>query len=94
MTIKGGLAGGTALLAGWIGVLALVMVVSDAAPGALVLFPPHDLLAGLPRDVAVAGIGRHWISVTAQGGDLTAALYDAGAWIVLPAGLQGCLPTG
>ena len=87
---------GAALLlvfAGWLGVMALVMLLSDAAPGAVVLFPSADFIARLPDGVAVVGDGPFWIAL--RGGDITAfgqKLYAAGGWIVLPAGLPGCLP--
>lgn len=79
------------LLAGWIGTLALVMRLGGAAPAAFVPFPPATLLAALPEGVAVTG--RSAVSLTLQGdADLTATLYAAGAWLVLPAGLEACIP--
>ena len=73
---------------GWIAVLAAVMVMSDDAPAALVLFPDGAFLAALPDDVSITG--RNAISVTLTGD--AATLYRAGAWLVLPAGLLGCAP--
>lgn len=76
---------------GWIGVLALVMRLGGEAPAALVMFPPEGFLRSLPEGVAVVSAGP--VSVTVQGGEgLVAALYAAGAPLVLPAGLTGCLP--
>lgn len=78
------------MLLAWIGLLAIVMRVSGAAPAALVLFPPSDLLARLPAGISVLSVGA--IGVTVRGeGNLAAALYAAGAPLVLPAGMRGCL---
>lgn len=79
------------VLLGWIAVLALVMRLSGAAPAALVILPPSGLIDALPPGIAVTAIGPY--SVTLKGGaGLVAALYTAGAWLVLPANLTGCLP--
>jgi hypothetical protein len=76
---------------GWIGILAGVMWMTGRAPAALVILPPADLLDHLPPGTAVVSIGP--FSVTVKGGDnLVTALYHAGATLVLPAGLTGCLP--
>lgn len=74
----------------WIGVLAGAMRLSGQAPAALVILPPPGMLAGL-SEVAITSAGPY--SVTVQGGaGLVAALYGAGAPLVLPAGLTTCLP--
>ncbi len=80
------------LLVGWLGTLALVMRLGGEAPAAFVPFPPPDLLAALPAEVAV--IGRSPVSLTlrSEAPGLTARLYAAGAWLVLPAGLEACIP--
>lgn len=76
---------------GWIGILAGVMWVTGQAPAALVILPPTDLLDHLPPGTAVVSVGPY--SVTLRGGaELVTALYQAGALLVLPAGLTGCLP--
>ena len=79
------------LLVGWIAVMALVMRFSDAAPAAVVIWPSRDFLANLPP-VAVMARGPGTITLRDDGPDLAKRLYDAGAWLVLPAGLTGCLP--
>ena len=71
---------------------ALVMRFSDAAPGAIALFPSPDFIARLPADVAIIGMGSFWIAVRHDGPNLGRSLYAAGSWLVLPAGLPGCLP--
>lgn len=74
----------------WVGVLAGVMRFGGPAPAALVIFPPPHLLDGI-KGVAVLSAGPY--SVTVNGGaGLVAALYKAGAPLVLPAGLTSCLP--
>ncbi len=92
MTIKSWLLSLVAVLIGWIGVQAAVMRVSDAAPGAIALFPADDFVSHLPANAAVVGTGRYWVAVQHPGPDLGAQIYAAGAWLVLPAGLPGCLP--
>jgi hypothetical protein len=77
--------------AAWIAMLAIVMRLSGAAPDALVLWPTQALMAHLPDGVSITSVGPH--SVTLRGGpDLVASLYASGARLVLPAGLEGCLP--
>jgi hypothetical protein len=79
------------VLFGWLAVLASVMRLSGAAPAALVIMPPAGLIAALPQGASVTSIGPY--SITIKGGaGLVAALYAAGAPLVLPAGLTGCLP--
>ena len=76
---------------GWIAIMATVMRLSDVAPAAVVFFPSPELLADLPDDTSILGLERFRLTVVnATGG--ARALYDAGAWLVLPAGLTGCLP--
>ncbi len=75
----------------WIALLAGVMRVSGQAPAALVMWPPAGLIAALPAGAAITSYGPY--SVTVKGGDgLVAALYAAGAPLVLPAGLTLCIP--
>lgn len=78
------------LLLGWIAVLALVLRLGGPAPAALVVLPPDGFLAALPSGISVTS--RNALGLTAKGGsDLVAELYAAGAPLVLPAGLSGCL---
>ena len=79
------------VLVGWIAVMALVMRFSDAAPAAVVVFPSERLMAELPEGAAILGLNPVALTLANDAG-LTAALYDRGAWLVLPAGLTGCLP--
>ena len=80
-----------AVIAAWIAILAIVMRLPGAAPQALVLLPSAAMLADLPVGTAITAIGPY--SVTLRGGPgLVGQLYAAGAHLVLPAGLTGCLP--
>ncbi|MEL6647029.1 MAG: hypothetical protein AAFY35_00795 [Pseudomonadota bacterium] len=80
------------LVVGWILVLAVVMRLGGEAPGAFVPMPSQSFIAGLPDDVAITS--RSAISVTLRGeqSDLPKRLYAAGAFLVLPAGLEACIP--
>lgn len=76
----------------WLAVLATVMRLSGQAPAALVILPPAGFLASLPAGIAITARGPFSITLTSANPHLTAALYAAGAPLVLPAGLTGCLP--
>ena len=81
-----------AVLAGWITVLITVSLVSDAAPAQVVLFPSQDLMRNLPEDSSLIG-GNSWsVTLASTSPGFARSLYANGAWIVLPAGLPGCLP--
>lgn len=83
---------GCAVIAGWIVVLAGVMLVSDVAPAALVMFPDAAFLQSLPD--GVAALSQNAISVTliSESTGFGGTLYRLGAFVVLPAGLLGCAP--
>lgn len=83
-----------AVFAGWIAVLSAVMLLSDAAPGAVAFFPSDQFVQKLPDGAGVVNAGRYWIAVRGDGPSLGLSLYRAGAVLVLPAGLPGCLPLG
>ena len=76
----------------WLALLAGVMAWSDAAPAALVPFPSQTFLSALPEDVAILDRFGHAIALQSDRPGYVGALYAAGAWIVLPAGLAGCAP--
>ena len=75
----------------WIGLMGVVMRISDAAPAAVVPFPGEALLASLPEEAAILGYNAGALTLANRPG-LARDLYGAGAWLVLPAGLTGCLP--
>ncbi len=79
------------VLIAWIGIMAGVMRFSDTAPAAVVPFPSRALLAGLPGDAGILGLNRFALTVANRPG-MASDLYGKGAWLVLPAGLTGCLP--
>ena len=90
-TIKRAFLGLTFVFIGWIAVMAIVMRTSDAAPAAVVLFPSERLMSELPETSAILSMSRAALTVK-NTPEMTRALYAAGAWLVLPAGLTGCLP--
>jgi shikimate kinase len=92
MTIKGWLLTLACVFAGWLATLLGVMVLSDAAPGAIVLLPADDFATRLPDGAAIVGTGPAWVAIRSEAPGLGAALYRAGGRLVLPAGLPGCLP--
>ena len=80
------------LAIGWLAVLAGVMAIDGTAPAAFVPFPSAELLANLPQDAAITGRSTLSITLRSEAPGLTARLYGAGAWLVLPAGLEACIP--
>lgn len=80
------------LLLGWIAILAIVLRAGGPAPAILVPFPPRDLLETLAADVSVTGASPVSLTLRSEAPDLAARLYAAGAWLVLPAGLEACIP--
>lgn len=92
MTIKRWLQALAAVFTGWVAVLATVMIFSDVAPGAIVLLPSEKLIANLPEGSAVVAGGAGWVAIRSDAPKLGLTLYRAGGWLVLPAGLPGCLP--
>ena len=88
-------AGALALVAcGWLATLALVMLLTDAAPGAIAVLPGPRFVAGLPEGAGIVGGGPFWTAVRSDAPGLGLSLYRAGALLVLPAGLPGCFPLG
>lgn len=79
------------LFAAWLALSASVMWATDAAPGAMVFFPSHALMSNLPDGAAVTGGSSIMVTFSSTEPHLTQKLYGAGAWLVLPAGLTGCL---
>ena len=92
MTIRTWLFAIAGVFAGWVATLSAVMLLSDAAPGAIVFLPQEGFIANLPDDAAVVGRGSMWVAVRSDAPGLGRALYRAGGLLVLPAGLPGCLP--
>ncbi|MGR3792842.1 hypothetical protein [Vannielia sp. SX4] len=80
------------LLAAWVAVMAAVMRFSDAAPAAVVMLPSQGFIAALPPDAAILSQNAVSLTLKSDTPGFAARLYRAGALLVLPAGLTGCLP--
>lgn len=92
MTIRRLLLALPLLFIGWIATLAGVMALGGAAPAAFVPFPPRALAENLPRDITITGRSPVSLTLRSEAGNLPARLYRSGAWLVLPAGLEACIP--
>lgn len=92
MTIKTAALALPLLFAGWLTTLIAVGLFTDAAPASVVLFPTENFLQNLPDDVAIISSTRFTLTLSAETKNFARTLYSSGAWIVLPAGLTGCLP--
>lgn len=79
-------------LVGWVAILALVMRFGGAAPAAFVPFPPSDFMNTLPPDVTITGRSAISLTLRSDAENLPTRLYASGAWLVLPAGLEACIP--
>ena len=75
----------------WLALVALVTRFSDAAPLVLVVLPDDAFLAHLPPEMAIVSRSRLSITLRSDAPDIAGRLYAAGAMLVLPAGLKGCL---
>ncbi|QMU60092.1 MAG: hypothetical protein GKR98_12415 [Boseongicola sp.] len=71
--------------------MAGVMRYSDVAPAAVALFPTASMLESLKEGTGILGLNRLALTVANRPG-MASELYAGGAWLVLPAGLTGCLP--
>lgn len=80
------------LLAAWIALLALVLRLGGDAPGVFVPFPPADFLDALDEDVSITGASPVSVTLRSDRPDLVRHVYASGAWLVLPAGLEACIP--
>lgn len=81
----------SALVVGWFGTMAGVMLVTDIAPAALAIVPDVRTLGRLSPDIKFVRSGRHVLVVSSTGSGYVRQLYRAGAWLVLPALKSGCL---
>ena len=91
MTIRSWALSIVLVLFGWISLQLGVMYFTDAAPSAVALFPSSGFIDQLPPQAAILGMGKQWIAISYDGPDLGKTLYKAGALVVLPAGLPGCI---
>ena len=90
MTIKGAAFSIMMLVFGWLGILVGVTLISDEAPSVMVMFPSQDFLESMPDNIALLSATEFSVTLTSDEADLASRLYQSGAWLVLPAGLQGC----
>lgn len=79
------------LAIGWFAVSAGLMLVSGAAPAALVVLPDQAFFDELPDDIRILQWRRRSAVVTSSNPDYVRRLYKAGALLVLPARKQSCL---
>ncbi len=82
-----------ALVAGWFGTMAGVMLFTDIAPAAVAIVPDVKSLGTISPDIKFVRSGRHVLVVSSArpGPGYVKQLYRAGAWLVLPALRSGCL---
>ncbi|MEO3480354.1 hypothetical protein AAFO90_22155 [Phaeobacter sp. CAU 1743] len=92
MTIRSLLLALPLLLLGWFSILLTVALVTDEAPAYVVIFPGTTFMQELPNDTSILAISKFSITLTSGLPGFAKSLYASGAWIVLPAGLPGCLP--
>lgn len=92
MTIRDWLVASAMALVGWLVISIGIMLVSDQAPAARVLFPSKAFVASFDGDTSLMAHDRLSVTVAMTGKRGAIDLYRSGAWLVLPAGLKGCLP--
>ena len=92
MTIRAVFIAIPVVLMGWIGVLTVVAYVGDGAPAYVVLFPAQNFLENIPKSSSILATSIASVTLTSDESGFARALYQSGAWLVLPAGLPGCSP--
>ena len=92
MTIRSVLLALPLLFLGWFSVLLLVAMATDEAPAYVVIFPGKAFMRELPENASVIAVSGFSVTLTSDVPGFARSLYGSGAWIVLPAGLPGCLP--
>ena len=92
MTIRAVFMAAPFVLMGWIGVLTVVAFVNDGAPAYVVLFPSQIFLENIPESSSILATSIASVTLTSDETGFARSLYRNGAWLVLPAGLPGCLP--
>ena len=88
MTIKGILVALLLIFIGWIRVMALVMLISDAAPAAVVVSPNQAFFDKLPEETAILASSPISVTLKYDAPAVGRTLYAAGAILVLP-GIDG-----
>jgi len=90
MTIRDVLLALPLLAIGWLCVLGVAGLFNNEAPAQIVMFPNSDFLGKLPSDVMMLDANFWSVTVASDQDGLAQKLYESGALLVLPAGLQGC----
>jgi hypothetical protein len=67
------------------------MLVTDAAPAALVIAPDIKFLGNISGDIKLMRSGNQVFVLTSESPGYVGRIYRAGAWLVLPALRNGCL---
>ncbi|MCB1480214.1 MAG: hypothetical protein R3D43_09445 [Tepidamorphaceae bacterium] len=80
-----------AILLAWVVVMAVLMVVAEPAPAALVFGGRPNLPGNLSEDIRMMRSSRHMMVLTSSEPGYVREIYGAGAWLVLPALRNGCL---
>jgi hypothetical protein len=78
------------LIAAWLVILAVVLRAGAEGSAVLVLFPPDSFVGGI-EDAAITNISPISVTLRSDRPGLAARAYDAGAWLVFPAGLESCI---
>jgi hypothetical protein len=84
------LAGVPVLVAAWLVILTVVLRAGAEGSAVLVLFP-SDSFAREIEDAAITNISPISVTLRSDRPGLAARAYDAGAWLVFPAGLESCV---
>ena len=79
------------LLTIWFGSMITLMVVFDISKNALIIGDPAPILARLEDDARIIRVNKNSMILNSAKPGFTKNLYEAGAWIVLPALNSGCL---
>lgn len=77
---------------GWLALLASVMLLSNDAPAALVPLATAHFIGALPDHISITDTTALGTVLVSEDAGFVAQLYEAGAIVVLPAGLMGCAP--
>lgn len=85
------LAGLPVLVTAWLALLVLVLRLGAPAPAVLVLFPPPGFVRAI-GNAEVTGASPFSLTLRSDMPNLAARAHAAGAWFVLPAGLEACIP--
>ena len=80
-----------AIVFGWFGTMATVMVVSEIAPASIAIVSDATVLASFPRNINLMRSRKHALILTSNKPGYVRQLYQSGVWLVLPALRNGCL---